>query len=130
MEDHIAGNGHGVLKVPLNFVDNVLRRSPEKNSASLGVLAFPHEGKIFVSDLLNLEETALSSHIGLLEVIDPVDDRGASGTGDSVVVRLPHAAKSGDVGLHQEMLGEICICQPRMTSAPEGTNSYRKHPFR
>ena len=107
VEDDIPGNGHSILKVALNLVDNVLGRTTQKDGASLRVLAFSEEGEIFVADLLDFEQSTSRSYVRFLEVIDPVHDRRTSGTSDTVVIRLPHSAESCDVGLHQEVLCEV-----------------------
>lgn len=107
VEDDVPGNGHSVLKVPLDLVDDVLGRAAEKDSASLGVLALSEEGEVLVANLLDLEKSALSSNVGLLEVVDTVHDGRTRGSGDTVVVRLSHTAEGCDVGLHQVVLGKV-----------------------
>lgn len=107
MENNVTRNGHGVLEVTLNLVDDVLRWAAEENCASLGVLALPEESEVFVTNLLDLEETAPSSHVGFLDIVHTVDNRCTRSSGDTVVVRLPHSAERCDVGLHQKVLCEI-----------------------
>lgn len=107
MEDDVSGDRHGVLQVAFNLVDDILRRTTEQDRTSLGVLALGEEGEVFVADLFNLEQATLRAHIRLLKIVDPVDNGGASGSGNTVVVRLPDTAESGDVRLHQEVLRKV-----------------------
>lgn len=107
VEDDVPGDGHGVLEVPLDLVDDVLGGAAEKDSASLGVLALSEEGEVLVANLLDLEKSALSSNVGLLEVVDPVHDGRTRGSGDTVVIGLSHTAEGGNVGLHQVVLGKV-----------------------
>lgn len=96
------------MEVALDLVEHVLRRTPEENRAGLGVLALGEEGEVLVANLLDLEEAALRADVGLLDVLDAVDDGGARGAGDAVVVRLSDATESRDVGLDEVMLRKIC----------------------
>lgn len=108
MEEHVACHAHGVVQVALDLVEHVLRRTPEEYRASLGVLALGQEGEVLVADLLDLEQAALRADVGLLDVVDAVDDSGTRGAGNTVVVRLPDTAKSRDVGLDEVVLRQIC----------------------
>src|SRR4051794_12639167 len=58
VEDNVAGNGHGVLQVALNLVQDILGRTAQQNCAGLRVLALAHECEVLVTNLLNLEQTA------------------------------------------------------------------------
>jgi hypothetical protein len=107
VEDNVAGNRHGVLQVALNLVQDILGRTTQQNCAGLRGLALAHECEVLVTNLLNLKETAAGTNIGLLDVVDTVDDGGATGTGNTVVVGLPHTAEGCDVSLHQEVLCKI-----------------------
>lgn len=107
VEDHVAGNGHGVLQVTLDLVQDILGGTAQQDSAGLGSRALAHECEILVTNLLNLKETAAGTNVGFLDVVDTVNDSGTSGTGDTVVVGLTDAAESSDVVLDQEVLCEI-----------------------
>lgn len=107
VEDNIAGHGHGILKVTLDLVKDVLGGATKKDGAGLGRFAFPEEGEVFISDLLNLEQTALGANVGFLDIIHAVDDRCASGSGNTVVVRLSHTTESCNVGSGKEVLSKV-----------------------
>ena len=96
-------------KVALDLVKNVLGRAAEKDGAGLGVLALGEEAKVLVANLLNLEQTAPSADVRLLKILHSVDDGGAGRTSYSVVVGLAHTAQGCDVGLDEEVLGEIYV---------------------
>lgn len=108
-EHDVAGHAHGVLKVALDLVKNVLGRAAEKDGAGLGVLALGEEAKVLVANLLNLEQTAPSADVRFLKILHSVDDGGAGRTSYSVVVGLAHTAQGCDVGLDEEVLGEIYV---------------------
>ena len=63
MEHHVAGNGHGVLEIPLDLVENVFGRATEKDSACFRDFAFCEKGEVFIADLLNLEQPALCAYV-------------------------------------------------------------------
>lgn len=107
MEDNVPSHRHGVLKIPLNLVQDILGRSSQQDCACLGLLALPEESEVLVADLLDFKQSALGTNIRLLEILHTVHDRCAGGAGNSVVVRLSHAANSRDVVLDQEVLSEI-----------------------
>ena len=107
MKHDVAGDAHGVLEVALNLIENILGRTTEQNSAGLGVLALGEVGEVFVADLLNLEQAAPRADIGVLEILDPVDDGGAGGAGYSVVIGLADTAEGADVVLEEVVLGKI-----------------------
>lgn len=108
MEHDVAGNAHGILKVALDLVQDILGGATEKDGAGLGVLALGEEGEVFVTNLLDLEEAAPGADIRLLNILDPVDNGGASGAGYSVVVGFAYTAERSDVGLQKVVLSEIC----------------------
>jgi len=107
VEDNVAGNGHGVLQVALDFVQDILGRATQQDGTGLRGLALAHECEVLVTNLLNLEQTAAGTDVGLLDIVDAVDDGGTGGTSNTVVIRLAHTAKGGDVGLNQVVLCEI-----------------------
>lgn len=111
VEDDVARHAHGVVQVALDLVEHVLGGPAEEDGAGLGVIALGQEGEVLVADLLDLEEAALRADVGLLELLDAVDDGGARGAGDTVVVRLADAAEGGDVGLDEVVLRKVCgVC--------------------
>lgn len=107
VEDNVTGHRHGILEVTLDLVEDVLRGATQKDGAGLGRLAFPHEGEVFISDLFDLKQTALGTNVGFLDIVHAVDDRCASGSGNTVVVRLSHTAESCDVGSGKEVLSKV-----------------------
>ena len=108
VEHDVARHAHGVLQVALDLVEHVLGGPAEQHGAGLGVLAAREEGEVLVANLLDLKQAALGADVRLLDVLDPVNNGRAGGTGDSVVVRLAHAAQRCDTGLDEEVLGEVC----------------------
>ena len=74
----------------------------------MGLLALGEEREIFVTDLLDVEEATLGADVGLAEVVDAVDDGGADGARDAVVVCLADAADRRDVCFVEEVLGVVC----------------------
>ena len=60
-----------------------------------------------VTDLFNVEETAVVSDVALANILDTVDDGGADSKCDTVVVRLAHATDRGNIVLDKDMLREI-----------------------
>lgn len=63
MEDDVPRHAHGVEQIPLNLVQDVFRRATKKDGASLGVLALGQEGKVFVTDLGDLEQATFGSDV-------------------------------------------------------------------
>lgn len=63
---------------------------------------------ILITNFLNLEETTASSNIRLCDIIDTVDNSGASRTSDTIVVSLSDTTKSSNVTLEKVVLSEIC----------------------
>lgn len=96
-----------IMEVPLHLVQDVLRGASEEHTAGTGCLALEEEGEVLITDLLDLEESALLTDIALLDLVGSIDDLGTCDTGDPVVVSLPCSPKDGDVGLHQVVLCEV-----------------------
>ena len=107
VEDNVPGHGHGILQVTLDLVQDVLGGTAQKDSACLGGVAFPHESKVFITYLLDFEETTLRTNVRFLDVFHTVDNRCTSGSGNTVVVRFPHTAEGCDVGLGHKVLGKV-----------------------
>ena len=105
MEHDVAGDGHGVLEVALDFVEDVFGGPAEKDGARFGVFALRDEGEVFVADFGDFEKAAVGADVGFLDVVDAVDDRGARGARDPVVVRFADAAEGRDVVFDEEVLG-------------------------
>ena len=97
------------MQVALNLVQNVLGGSAEQDGASLGVLAFCEVSEVLVTELGDLEQTALGTNVGGGCGEDRVDDGGTGGSCDTVVVCLAYTADSCDVGLNKEMLCKIWL---------------------
>jgi len=64
MEHDVARDGHGVLQVALDLVEDVLGGSAQQNRAGLGVAALGKEGEVLVADLADLEEAAVRADVG------------------------------------------------------------------
>jgi len=108
VEHNVTCNTKSVVKVALNFVEDILRGSSEDDRASLGCLALSHEGEILVSDFLNLEEAAVSADIGILELLGSVGNSGTRDTGNSVVVGLTDTSDDSAVSVfHEEVLSSV-----------------------
>lgn len=106
MEQDVAGDAHGILQIALNLIEHVFGGTSEENGARLGGLAFGEEGEVLVTDLFNLEEAALGAHIGLLQILNTINNGGACGSRYPVVVCLAHTPEGGNVGFH-----EVVLCQ-------------------
>ena len=103
--DHdIAGNAEGILKVALDFVENVLRGTAEDNRASVGLDALSEEREVVVTDLVDLEKSAVSSDIGFLELFGAVNNGGSGGAGNTVVIGLTETAEDGAVSVLEELV--------------------------
>lgn len=107
VEDNVTSNGHGILQVALNLVKDILGGATQQDCAGLRGLALAHECEVLITNLLNLEQSAPGTNIGLLDVIDTVDDGSTACTCNTVVIGLSHTAEGCDVGLHQEVLCKI-----------------------
>ena len=81
LEEDVSGHVHCVVKVPLDFVQNVLAGAAQQNGARLGILALLNEGEILIADFANLEETGLGSDVRLCDLVGSVDDGGTAGPG-------------------------------------------------
>lgn len=130
VKDDIAGHGHGVGEVAINFVENILGGTSQENGAGLGVLALGEECKVtaqgggdirgignwtgsrdsLVAQLVDVEESTFSAHIRLAQVIDAIHNGGPTRAGDAIVVGFAHAANgtNGRVGLEEIVLREVC----------------------
>jgi hypothetical protein len=97
------------VQVALDLVQDVLRRAAEQDRAGLRVLALCEVGEVLVTKLGDLEKTALGTNVGGGGSEDGVDDGGASGTGNTVVVCFADTADGCDVGLDEEVLCEIWL---------------------
>jgi len=104
VNDDVTGDTEGVLKVTLDLVKDILGGTSEENGASLGLNALSHEGEVIVTDFLDLEETAVSSNIGLLELLGSVADSGTRGSGDSVVIGLSKSSEDSAVSFLEEVV--------------------------
>jgi hypothetical protein len=67
------------------------------------------KGDSLVAELLNVEHATFRSNISGSQVIDSVNNCSSNGAGNTVVVRFPDTADSGDrrVCLEEVMLGKI-----------------------
>jgi hypothetical protein len=95
------------VQIPLNLVQNVFRGSPEQDSACLWVRALCEEGEVLVTNLGNLEKTALSTNVRSGSGEYRVYDCRTCRTSDTVVVCLADSADGGDVGFDKVVLCEI-----------------------
>ena len=60
-----------------------------------------------VSNLFDVEESAFCAYVRFSKVFDSVDDGGANGQRDPVVIRLADTSNSGNVGTLKDILGSI-----------------------
>jgi hypothetical protein len=102
------------VEISFDLVQDIFRRAAEKNCASLGVFALCEESEVFVANLGDLEEAALSTNVGLGCGEDGVDDGSTGGTSNTVVVRFPDTADCCDVVLDEVVLSEICVIKLAM----------------
>src|SRR3569833_2688552 len=107
VEHDVARHSHSILQIPLDLVEDVLGWPSQEDRASLGGLALGKKGEVLVSDLLDLEQTALRANVRLLKILYTVYDGGSGRPGYPVVIRLAHPAQSRDIRLHQVMLRKI-----------------------
>lgn len=63
MEHDVAGDGHGVLQVSLDFVEDVFGGSAQEDGACFWGFAFGDEGEVLVADLFDFEESALRADV-------------------------------------------------------------------
>jgi len=63
VEHHVAGDGHGVLKISLDFVEDVFGGAAEEDRACFGYFALGEESKVFVADLFDFKESALCAYV-------------------------------------------------------------------
>ena len=97
------------MQVALDLVQDILRGTAEQDCAGLGVLALGEVCEVFVAKLRDLEQTALCTDVGRGCGEDGIDDGGASGSCDTVVVCLANTTDSCDIGLDKEVLCKICL---------------------
>ena len=71
------------------------------------ILAASEESVVFVANLGDLEQATLGANVGVLEVFDAVDNVGACGSGDAVIVRFADTANGSDVGFDEIVLRQI-----------------------
>jgi len=81
------------MEISFHLVEDILGGTSEQDRASSWVFALSQEGEVIITDFSDLEETAVIADIGLLKLLSSVDDRGASGTSDTVVIGLTDAAE-------------------------------------
>jgi len=65
------------MQVSLDLIEDILGGTSENDGASGWVLAFLEEGEIVITDLLDLEDSALCSNIRFLELLGPVNNGGS-----------------------------------------------------
>ena len=66
MEHDVARDGHGVLEVALDLVEDVFGGATEEDGAGFGDFALADEGEVFVADLFDFEEAAMGPDVGFL----------------------------------------------------------------
>lgn len=134
MEKHVARDRHGVLKVALNFVEDILGRTAKEDCASFGLGALGNESKVLITNFLYLKETTSCSNVGLSNIIDTIHDGGAGSACDTVVISLANTAKSSDVALEEVVLGEVLMCisimivHPGWPGSVNDRNTHQIHP--
>ena len=95
------------MEVSFHFVEDVLGGASEDNGTGGGSFALDEEGEVVVADFADVEQSALCSDIGFLDLFGSVDNFGAGYSGDSDVVGFSDTADAGDVAFEEEVLGEV-----------------------
>lgn len=107
MKEDVARNGHGVLKVALDFVEDILGGAAEENCTGFGIGTLGNEGKVLVTNFLNLKETTPGPNVRFGNIINTIHDGGTGSARDTVVVSLADTAESSDVALKEVVLSEV-----------------------
>lgn len=103
----IFGDSETVVEVSFHFVEDVLGGASEDDGTGGGSFALDEEGEVVVADFADVEQSALCSDIGFLDLFGSVDNFGAGYSGDSDVVGFSDTADAGDVAFEEEVLGEV-----------------------
>lgn len=64
------------MEVSFDLIEDILGGTSEDDGASLWLLALSHEGEVVISNFLDLEISAVSSDIGLLNFLWSVKNGG------------------------------------------------------
>ena len=107
VEHGVTCDGHRVLQVTVDLVEDVLARPTEQDCARLGRNTLVKEREVLVTELLDVEQPAPCADIGLSEVVDAVDNDSADSTCDAVVVALADTAQCGDASLEKMVLRKV-----------------------
>eukprot|EP00960_Hanusia_phi_P039133 753776-Hanusia_phi.AAC.9 len=105
------------------FVEDVLAGSSQENGACLGFFTVDEEREILVADLLHLKDSALSSHVALLQFTRSVQNGRTRDFGNTVVVCLPHPPQGRHSCLRVHVTGAAgrsSSCRPSRGSAGPG----------
>ena len=57
--DDVASDAESVLKIALNFVEDIFGGATENDRASFGLLALSEEREVFITNLVHLEKRAV-----------------------------------------------------------------------
>jgi hypothetical protein len=60
-----------------------------------------------ITNLLNLEQPTLGTHIALPDILYTVHNRGAHRKRDTIIVRLAYSTDARDVGAFKDVLSEV-----------------------
>jgi hypothetical protein len=63
MEHDITSYSHGIGKIAVNLVQDVLRWPSQQYGACFWISTLGEEGKVLIANLLDFEKTALRSNI-------------------------------------------------------------------
>lgn len=80
------------MEVPLHFIEDILGGASQENGAGSWRLALDEVREVLVTNLPDIEQTALSSNIGLLNLLGPVNNLSTGDSGDSDIIGFPDSS--------------------------------------
>ena len=92
-------HSHSILQVTLNLIKDILGGTSQKNGTGLGILALGKEGKVLITDELNVEETTSGTDVSLTDILNSVDNGSTGSSGNSVVVTLSDSSQGSNITL-------------------------------
>ena len=104
VNDDIAGNTESILRVALNFVEDIFGGTTKDNRASVRLLALGEEREIVVTDFVDLEKCAVLSNIRFLDFFRAVDNGGTSCTSNTVVISFTETAENRAISVLEKLV--------------------------
>lgn len=80
------------MKVSLHLIEDVLRSASQHNGAGSWGFALDKVREILITDFSNVEKSAFSSDVRLLDLFGPIDDLGSRNSGDSDIVGFSNSS--------------------------------------